>query len=79
MTVFTTIRSKHWSSKIFDKKALRNFDTGIVKKLRKFQCWAKKVLFKRQTINLIWTFIEISKKAYVCICILILNYVGIKC
>ena len=32
---------KHWNSKCLLRKPLNSFDAGIVKKLRKFQYWAK--------------------------------------
>ena len=34
------------------RKVLRSFDTGIVKKLRKFQYWAKKHFFIKKHIVL---------------------------
>ena len=41
--------------KIFAKKALRKFDTGIVEKLRKFHQWAKNTFNKKNFILLKFT------------------------
>ena len=37
-----TVHAQNIGTQIFAKKVLRKFDTGIVKKLRKLQHWAKK-------------------------------------
>ena len=38
------------TQKLFAKKVLRKFDTGNVKRLRMFQCWAKKLSYKKSCI-----------------------------